>query len=369
MGLLLAVVLTGTLVARQNLAEQGITSGFGFLTKSTGWDINFSLLPTSNFSPYWWVLLMGVLNTLFLGIVSLVCATLVGGVVGLARVSTNKAAQTLGTIYVETFRNIPLILQVFFWYALANRLPAPRNAIEVGDIFLTNRGLYVPGFNVLGGAVALFYLIVAVTLGGLIWFAAARRFKRMEPARKSLIGTLVAAVGAALAVVTLYFGHEPGTPIFTLPELAGLNIKGGYRIQPEFYALAFAIALYGGAYIGEIVRGGFKAVGRGQTEAGQTLGLTSWQVFSRIRLPLALRSMLPILTNQYVWLIKATTLGVVVGYSDFFMTIAGAITHSGQTLELIGLLMAGFLTINFTLSSILNRINKAVALKGHQLRS
>ncbi|MBO9456988.1 ABC transporter permease subunit [Paracoccus sp. R12_1] len=368
-GSLIAIVAIGAITARKNLDAQGITSSFDFLWKSTGWDIPFSLLPASSADPYWWYLLMGVLNTLFLGVIGLACATVVGGLVGLARVSENHAARLLGTIYVETFRNIPLIVQVFFWYALANRLPRPKDAIEIGGLLISNRGIYVPGLNVVGGSVAGFFLILFATLFGLIWFASARRFKRIDPSRKRAVGLGVAGAAALLAILVIWMGHEPGTPIMTMPEAGGLNIRGGYRIQPEIYTLAFAIAVYGGAYIGEIVRGGFKSVGRGQTEAARSLGLTGWQVFSRVRLPLALRSMLPILTNQYVWLIKATTLGIVVGFSDFFMVIASSITHSGQTLEFVGILMAGFLIINFSLAAVMNRINKAVALKGHQLRS
>jgi His/Glu/Gln/Arg/opine family amino acid ABC transporter permease subunit len=368
-GGLAGIVLTAALTARQNLDEQGITSSFDFLWKATGWDLTFSLLPTDAADPYWWFLLMGVLNTLFLGVIGLTFATLVGGMVGLARVSTNKAARALGTIYVETFRNIPLIVQVFFWYALANRLPKPRDAIDVGGILLSNRGLYVPGLNVNGASVALSLLIVFGLLAGAIWLIVARRFKRVPIQRKHALIFTGVSIGILLITVTYWFGHAAGTPLISAPELKGLNIRGGYRIQPEVYALAFAIAIYGGAYIGEIVRGGFNAVGRGQNEAGQALGLSSWQVFSRIRLPLALRAMLPILTNQYVWLIKATTLGIVVGFADFFMVIASSITHSGQTLEFVGILMSGFLLINFSLAAVLNRINKAVALKGNQLRS
>ena len=129
------------------------------------------------------------------------------------------------------------------------------------------------------------------------------------------------------------------------------------------------IAIYGGSYIAEIVRGGFKSVGRGQSEAAQSLGLTPWQIFSRVRLPLAFRAMLPILANQYVWLIKATTLGITVGFTDFFMIISLVINRSGQTIEAIFILMAGFLIINFTVAAVFNRINKAIALKGNQLRT
>ena len=163
-------------------------------------------------------------------------------------------------------------------------------------------------------------------------------------------------------------GHTPDMPLLDVPQVRGLNLQGGLRIPPEFSALVVAIAIYGGAYIGEIVRGGFKAVGPGQMEAARSLGLTPWRVFTHVRLPLALRAMLPILANQYVWLIKATTLGITVGFTDFFMVVALTINHSGATLEAIGILMAGFLTLNLSLAAVFNRINKAIALKGNQLR-
>lgn len=361
---ILAVIVMGTLAARSNLAAQGITSGFGFLAKPTGWNLNFSILPTTPTDPYWWFILAGICNTLFLGFLGLVFATLIGLAVGLARTAANPLARLIGTTYVEIFRNIPLIVQVFFWYAMSTQLPGPRQSIMVGPAMLSSRGLYLPGLNVSTGSAIAATALVLATLCLLLWIAIARPFKRMARVakRRLLLGTL--AGGLALAVLVLALGRIPGTPLVSLPELAGLNVKGGIRIQPELYVMAFAIAVYGGAYIGEIVRGGFKAVGRGQLEAASALGLSAWQTFTRVRLPLAIRAMLPILINQYVWLIKATTLGIVVGFSDFFMVISGAITHSGQTLELIAILMGGFLVINFSLAAILNRINRAIALKG-----
>ena len=155
----------------------------------------------------------------------------------------------------------------------------------------------------------------------------------------------------------------------TFPVLRGLNLSGGLRLSPEFTTLVVAMAIYGGTYIGEIVRGGFLAAGKGQVEAGSALGLSGWQVFSRVPFPLALRAVLPILTNQYVGLLKATTPGIAVGFTDFFMIDVLAINHSGQTVEAMGILMAGFLTINLTLAAVFNRINRAIALKGHQLKA
>ncbi|MBZ9986916.1 ABC transporter permease subunit [Mesorhizobium sp. BH1-1-5] len=366
-GLLAALVLAGVVIARRNLAEQGITSGFDFLYKSTGWDVNFSLLPATANDPYWWFFLIGIINTLFLGTVGLMLATLVGTIVGLARTSSNELARLLGRTYVDIFRNIPLILQVFFWYAIITHLPTPRAAHEAWGMLLTSRGLYVPVPNVGGIAFAAAILAVISAIALPLWLG---RTSRLSQPFGERLGIQLAAAATALATaaVILALGRLPDGPMLDFPTLRGLNLQGGLRIPPEFSALAIAIAIYGGSYIAEIVRGGFKAVGKGQMEAALSLGLSPWRVFTLVRLPLALRAMLPILANQYVWLMKATTMGIAVGFTDFFMIVALTINHSGQTLEVIGILMAGFLAINLSLAAIFNRINKAIALKGNQLR-
>lgn len=366
-GTLGALILAAVSTARENLAAQGITSGFGFLEKPTGWDVNFSVLPTAPTDPYWWFFLTGILNTLFLGGVGLLLATLVGAVVGLARTSSNGLANLLGRAYVDVFRNIPLILQVFFWYAVITHLPPPRRAYEFWGSVLTNRGLYVPVPNVGGLALAAASVCVIAAVALPIWVGRTPRLGRPAGERRPL-QLAAAAVALACAAMCLLLGRVPGTPPLDFPALQGLNLRGGLRVSPEFSALAVAIAIYGGAYIGEIVRGGFKAVGKGQVEAADALGLSPWRVFSLVRLPLALRAMLPILANQYVWLIKATTMGIAVGFTDFFMIVVLTINHSGQTLEAIGILMAGFLAINLTLAAVFNRFNKAIALKGNQSR-
>ncbi|MDF2620504.1 MAG: transporter permease [Xanthobacteraceae bacterium] len=366
-GALGSLVIAGALIARQNMAAQGITSGFDFLFKPTGWEVTFSLLPAKPTDPYWWYFLIGIINTLFLGAFGLVTATLVGTVVGLARTSSNDLARLLGRSYVDVFRNIPLILQVFFWNALITNLPPPREAHEAWGFALTSRGLYVPILNVHGLAFAgaTLALLAAIVLP--IWLGRTTRLdSRPEQRRPAQLGTAVLALAGA--VLILFLGRLPDTSLMSVPALRGLNLQGGLRVPPEFTALVVAIAVYGGSYIAEIVRGGFKAVGKGQVEAANSLGLTPWQVFSCVRLPLALRAMLPILANQYVWLMKATTLGIAVGFADFFMIVALTINHSGQTLEAIGILMAGFLIINLSLAALFNRINKAIALKGSQLR-
>lgn len=366
-GALVALVVSAVVIAKQNLDAQGITSGFGFLEKSTGWNVNFSLLPASSTDPYWWYFLIGITNTLFLGTVGLVCATVVGMVVGLARTSSNELAALLGKTYVDIFRNIPLILQVFFWYALITRLPTPREAHEAWGMALTNRGLYMPALNVETWAFVAFLVacLLAFVLFVVLSLAEVPKHKARALRTARWAGPLALLV---VGVLCLLAGRLADRPFLDVPALQGLNIRGGLRVPPEFQALTIAIAIYGGSYIAEIVRGGFKAVGPGQVEAARSVGLSGWQTFIYVRLPLAMRAMLPILANQYVWLIKATTLGITVGFTDFFMIVALTINHSGQTIEAIGILMGGFLAINLTIAAIFNRINKAIALKGNQLR-
>lgn len=370
----LALVVLGVLAfavysGRQSLVDKGIVSGFDFLWRSTGWDIGFSLIDYSISDPYWKVLLIGLMNTLFLGFIGLALATLVGVLVGVARTASNPVLNALGTIYVEAFRNVPLILQAFFWYAVFTHLPPPRQAIAFADLaYFSARGIYIPGLNVTGGALALCVLVLVVALALAIWLSATRRVRGWVDERRSAIAS-VAMLGAfAIMFFIARAGRLDDSPLVSIPHLQGLNIQGGLRMTSEFAALLTAMSLYGGAYLGEIIRAGFLAVDEGQVEAAKALGLRPWRIFTLIRLPLAIRAILPTLTNQYVWLIKATTLGVAVGFSDFFLVISTSINQSGQTVELILILMGGFLAINYTIGTVMNAINRSIAIKGPSTR-
>lgn len=352
-----------------SLESQGISSGFGFLERTTGWDVGFSLIGYTINDPYWKVILVGVLNTLFLGSIGLICATILGVMVGVLRTSANPVLAFLGTCYVEALRNVPLILQAFFWYAVFTHLPPPKAATEIGGVLiLSSRGIFAPGLNLVPGAGLLAggVLLAGLVLALVFALLPGRSLRMRELLPFLSRGAFLAGVGLALAVLLL--GRVPGESLLQFAELKGLNFRGGIRIPPEFAALLVAMSLYGGAFLGEIIRAGFMSVNRGQIEAAQALGLAGWQVFTRVRLPLALRAVLPTLTNQYVWLLKATTLGIAVGFADFFLVISTAINQSGQTLELILILMGGFLVINNLLAAVMNLINRRIALRGTQLR-
>lgn len=364
---LLAVVLAVT--AKDNLAAQGMSSGFGFLDRATGWDVSFSLISHSANDSYSRIVLIGFLNTLLLGAITLVLSTLIGVTIGVMRTVDNRMARLAGTTYVEIFRNVPLILQLFVWYAVLKSLPQPRMALSLGEsVFLTGRGAYIPSVNLTAthGALALGAAIAGIATT--LWFRRTKRFDRLTSSGK-LSGTLLMLLGTGAAVIAiLAMGRPSGTAVFDYPVLKGLDFRGGLKISAELTAMILAISIYGGAYIGEIVRAGFSAVPRGQTEAGKAIGLSNWQIFSRIRLPLAIRIVMPTLINQLVWLMKATTLGLAIGFSDFFAVISTSISQSGQTLELIAILMGGFLLVNYLLAWVLNRVNDAIKLKGTQIR-
>lgn len=356
--LAVAVLLTLTFVltARDNLVSQGIATGFGFLERSTGWPINFALFEVSDRSTYARMLLAGFVNTIFVGLFGLAGATLVGLSVGLMRVSSNLILNILGTVFVETFRNVPLILQVIFWYAILTHLPSPRGAIDLAGVgFLSNRGLMLPAPAWSGTDLLLIALAVAFAI------FAARRFGQERPLMNRVLAPLTIV---ALAVALVFLGHDPELPLVSLPELQGLRFVGGVTMKPEFAALFIGITAFGGAYIGEIVRGGFLSVDKGRLEAARALGLSGWHVNRFVRIPLAVRAMLPALTNQYVWLMKATTLGVAIGYPDYFMVVSTSINQAGQAIELLLLLMGGFLVINYTISGVMNWINARLAIKG-----
>ncbi|WP_319530147.1 ABC transporter permease subunit [uncultured Cohaesibacter sp.] len=351
------VVIFMATIGLRNIEAQGMASGFGFLDRSTGWAMSFSLVETSPRSTYLWFLFAGLINTLFVGCTILIAATLIGVVVAFLRISDNLLARLVGTSYVETCRNIPAILQVVFWYAILTHMPSPRDAYSLWDVaFFTNRGLMLPlpVFSLLDLGLIILTLAALATI--LI-------FKRQHPRLRDYI-KLSGIAFIVLVLVLWLTGRTADAPLISVPELAGLRFKGGFSVKPEFLGLVIGLSVFGGAYIAEIVRGGLLSVDRGRLEAGAALGLKPWQVNRLIRIPLAIRAIMPALSNQYIWLMKGTTLGIVIGFSDFFGIISTSINQSGQTLELILLLMLGFILINYSLGFILNRLNDRLKLKG-----
>ena len=350
------VLFGGITTARTNLEALGLTSGFGFLERGTGWDYSFSLVPKDITDPYAQTLFVGFLNTLFVGFIAIFLTTLFGFIVGTARDASNIAVRTAATVYVQIFRNIPLILQLVFLYAVLINLPGPRQAMSFADsVFLSNRGLMFPGLSVTPG-VAVALLLASIALGVvLIW--------RRTPLFAGLAVWIGGSVLLSLIVAVAMRPEDAG--LFSVPSLQGLRFRGGITIPLELLGMIVAITLYGSAYIAEVVRGGLAQVPKGLTEAGQALGLTKGAIWSRIKMPMALRSIIPPLGNQWIFMMKSTTIGVAIGFSDLFYIVSISITQSGQTLELIALLAGAFLLVNGSLTVFTNWLNARMKLKAH----
>lgn len=358
LGLVILIVWGTITSARTNLASLGMTSGFDFLSRATGWSYSFSLLERSIEDPYGRTIIIGITNTLFLGLICIVLSTILGFIAGTARDARNIGINTVATIYVQIFRNVPLILQVVFWYSfLIESRPAPRQVEGWFDlIFLTNRGMFIPVFNASPGT------SLATLVGAAFLAVVLARSKALSTLRMIVfwaVGTT--AFGLFLTVVNL----PEGAPVLSVPELQGLRFQGGLSLSIELIAMIVSIVLYSGAYIAEVVRGGLKEVPIGLVEAGLALGLSTREIWFKIKMPMALRTLIPPLGNQWIFTMKATTVGVAIGFSDLFMIVSTSITQSGQTLELIAILMGAFLLINYSIAQLVNLLNARVQLKGH----
>lgn len=350
------VVLGAVRSAQVNLSALGITNGFGFLERGTGWDYSFSLVERSINDPYSRTLLIGFSNTVFVGFISIFLSTVFGLIIGTARDSFHPAIKAAATVYVQIFRNIPLILQAVCLYSVLIHFPGPRQALNLGDaIFLSNRGLMMPGLNLSVGVSLT--LLLALVLLAIVLIA------RKGPVLRSLGLWLMSA--AVLITMTSVLFRPEGGAILSVPALKGLRFVGGITVPIELVAMITAITLYGSAYIAEVVRGGLNQVPRGLTEAGQALGLSRSHIWSRVKVPMALRSIIPPLGNQWIFIMKSTTIGIAIGFSDLFYIVSNSITQSGQTLELIFLLMAAFLLVNFSIALFVNWLNARLQLKAH----
>ena len=346
-----------------NMASRGIASGFAFLEKTAMFSIGQTLIEYSESDTYGRAFLVALLNTLLVSAIGIVLATILGFVVGVARLSNNWLVARLATVYIETLRNIPLLLQLFFWYfAVLRTLPSTRDSYSVLDlVFLNIRGLIVPrpifesGFSLI---VIAFFVAVAAIVAMAIW--AKRRRERTGEQFHTFYYSLALLIGLPLlaAVVT-------GFPMsFDYPVLKGFNFKGGTNLKPELVSLTFALSLYTATFIAEIVRAGIQAVSHGQTEAAHSLGLKSGATLRLVVIPQALRVIIPPLTSQYLNLTKNSSLAAAIAYPDLVQVFAGtALMQTGQAVEIIAITMAVYLTISLVISGLMNWYNKVMALE------
>jgi general L-amino acid transport system permease protein len=340
--------------ARANLAAQRITSGFGFLDNTAGFDVSQSLIPYSGSDTYTRVFLVGLLNTLLVSIVGIFFATVLGFMVALGRLSPNWLLSRISGGYVELVRNLPLLFQILFWYlAVLAALPNPRQSISIFDrFFLSNRGLVVPR-PVADPGLGAFALALLVAVVVALLLARYARRQLFESGRKITVWPYAVGLLIGLPLLSALVFGAPVT--FETPVLRGFNFSGGSRLIPEFVALAVALSTYTAAFIAEIVRAGILSVHKGQMEAGASLGLTRGSTLRLIVVPQALRVILPPLTNQYLNLTKNSSLAVAIGYPDLFSVFAGTtLSQTGQAIEIIAITMGVYLLISLVTSAIMS---------------
>jgi general L-amino acid transport system permease protein len=339
---------------RANLQAQHITSGFGFLKNTAGFDVSQSLIPYSGSASYSRVFLVGLLNTLLVSGIGIVFATAIGFIIALGRLSPNWLMSRLAGAYVEGLRNVPLLFQILFWYlAVLAALPGPRQSISLlGSFYLSNRGFFVPRPIAQAGLQPFGFAVLLAIVASIVLHHYARR-QLFEKGRSitSWPNVILLLIGLPL-LCSLIFG-PPVT--FEIPELRGFNFAGGTRVIPEFVALTLALSTYTAAFIAEVVRAGILAVHRGQMEAGLSLGLSRGSVLRLIVVPQALRVILPPLTNQYLNLTKNSSLAVAIGYPDLVSVFAGTtLSQTGQAIEIIAITMGVYLAISLVTSAIMS---------------
>jgi general L-amino acid transport system permease protein len=340
--------------ARANLQAQRITSGFGFLDNTAGFDVSQSLIPYSGSDTYTRVFLVGLLNTLLVSIIGIFFATVIGFLVALGRLSPNWLLSRISGGYVELIRNLPLLFQILFWYlAVLSALPNPRQSISLfGSLFLSNRGFVVPK-PIAQTALEPFALAILVAIVASMLLQRYARRQLFERGRLIKIWPYVVGLLIGLPLLTALLFGPPVT--FEVPELKGFNFSGGSRIIPEFVALTVALSTYTAAFIAEIVRAGIQSVHKGQMEAGSSLGLQRGSVLRLIVVPQAMRVILPPLTNQYLNLTKNSSLAVAIGYPDLFSVFAGTtLSQTGQAIEIIAITMGVYLLISLVTSAIMS---------------
>ncbi len=355
--LLIAFIVSNTIA---NLQRTGLSSGYGFLLNTSGFDINQRLIPYDSTHTYGKAFIVGGLNTVLVAALGIVAATVIGFMAGVLRLSSNFLVSRIVTVYVEFTRNVPLLLQIIFWWVILLALPRVRDSISIADTFyLNNRGARMPAPVFAEGSIV---ILIALVAG----IAATVILSRWAKARHDATGEKfpVGWTGVGMIVglpLAMYF--ILGRPVtFEVPVMGRFNLQGGLNVTPELVALWIALATYTGAFISEIVRAGIMSVSKGQTEAAGALGLPTSLTLRRIILPQALRAILPPLTSQYLNLTKNSSLAVAIGYQDLVSVGNTILNQSGQALEVISIFMIVYLSLSLLTSALMNWYNRRIAL-------
>lgn len=347
---------------RANLIERNIQTGYGFLTdQEAGFAIGESLIPFETTNTFLRAFVVGLLNTLRVAAIGIVLATVIGTVIGIARLSRNWLVAKLASVYVETVRNVPLLLQLFFWYAiLTSTLPTVENALNLlPNVYLSNSGLVypVPLFDP-----AHLYSLAAFVVGGAGLWAFGRRNRRRQAATGRRIQAFGPAVALLIGLPLVVFWASGAPTAVELPTMGRFGFDGGGGITPEFMALLLGLTLYTAGFIAEIVRSGILAVNWGQSEAALAMGLTRAQVLRLIVLPQAMRVIVPPMTSQYLNLTKNSSLAVAIGYPDLVSVADTTLNQTGHTMEAISIIMAVYLVLSLTIAGVMNLYNRRITL-------
>jgi general L-amino acid transport system permease protein len=344
-----------------NLERQSIATGFGFLQKEAAFEIGESLISYSAADRYARALMVGVLNTLLVSFIGVILTVILGTFIGVARLSANWLVSRMAAVYIEVFQDIPILLQLFFWYAFFYEiLPMPRQALSLfTGVFLSNRGLV---FAVPESHPAHIYMAIAFVAGCLsVYFL--RRWARKRQANTGMTFPVFSVSVGILILLPLLAWLAGGAPTtMSVPELKGFNFQGGLSVSPEFGALLLGLVFYTAAFVAEVVRAGIQSVSKGQQEAAMSIGLRSNRVLQLVILPQALRVIIPPLTSQMLSLTKNSSLAVAIGYPDFVSVAGTAINQTGQAIEGVAMIMLVYLIFSLSTSAFMNWYNKKIAL-------
>jgi general L-amino acid transport system permease protein len=343
-----------------NLDARNISTGFEFLHEEAGFAIGEHLIEYSPADTYGRAIIVGLLNTLYVSVVGVIAATLLGTVLGIARLSKNWLISRLSGLYIEVMRNIPLLLQLFFWYALITEImPGPRQALSpLPHVFISNRGLKIPWLE----GDALDWIVGGVALAIIFILVLGHWARRRQAATGRIFPLGRAALALLIGVPVLAGLLSGGSLTLDVPELKGFNFTGGLSLSPEFAALLMGLVIYTSAFVAEVVRSGIQAVDTGQWEAASAIGLPRGRLMRLVVLPQAMRVIIPPMTSQYLNLTKNSSLAVAIGYPDIVAVANTTLNQTGQAIEGIIVIMAAYLVVSLSISVFMNWYNKRMAL-------
>jgi len=344
-----------------NLERQSIATGWGFLGKEASFEIGESMIPYSAASSYLRALAVGALNTLLVAFVGNLVTIVLGTLIGVARLSSNWLVSKIAAVYIEVMQDIPVLLQLFFWYAIFyETMPSPRQALNpVSGVFLCNRGVM---FTVPEAHPAHAWMGAALVLAGVAAWAVRRWARKRQDRTGQPFPTFRVSLAMIVGIPLLAWWVGGAPTAMDVPELQGFNFKGGLTVSPEFFALVMGLVLYTAAFVAEVVRAGIQSVSKGQTEAAMSIGLRPTMVLNLVILPQALRVIIPPLTSQMLNLTKNSSLAVAIGYPDFVSVANTTINQTGQAIEGVAMIMSVYLIFSLSTSAFMNWYNKRAAL-------